>query len=96
MTKRTCNYLGCDRPAEFELWDEQERRPDVGATDACIDHVGYLVGSLPPVLPIGPWRLISIKPVIVPSNISADEANKCYGEDYWKDWEYEGESLTPE
>lgn len=55
---RYCCFLGCPKPAEFEIWDENERRPDIGATDACEDHVGALLGSLPPVEPTGPWRVV--------------------------------------
>lgn len=54
---RQCAAIGCDRPAEFEIYDQQERRPDVGFTDACEDHVGLLLGSVPPVLPVGPWSV---------------------------------------
>lgn len=57
-TKRKC--AGCDKDAEFEIHDEQEQRPGMGVTDACEEHIGMLLGSVPPTEPKGPWRIILI------------------------------------
>ena len=61
MTTRECLFVGCSKIAEFEIYDSNERRPDCGATDACEEHVGALLGSLPPTQPIGPWTVITIR-----------------------------------
>ena len=61
MEKRECCFVGCGKPATFEIYDENERRPDCACTDACDDHVGRLLGSVPPTNPIGPWRVIAIE-----------------------------------
>ncbi len=58
---RKCCYIGCKKNAEFEIYDENERRPDCGVTDACEDHIGALLGSLPPTEPKGPWCITVIK-----------------------------------
>ena len=60
MEKRICLKIGCEKTAEFEIWDETERRPDVGPADSCEEHVGTLLGSVPPTDPVGPWRVIAI------------------------------------
>jgi len=46
--RRKCCFVGCDLDAEFEIWDQKERRPDIGPTPACELHVGSLLGSVPP------------------------------------------------
>ena len=61
MEKRECLFIGCNKIAEFEIYDSNERRPDTGPTDACIAHVGELLGSVPPVEPVGPWMVYEIK-----------------------------------
>jgi len=57
---RVCCKIGCESVATFEIWDENERRPDIGPTDSCEKHVGDLLGSVPPTEPIGPWRVMVI------------------------------------
>lgn len=59
MTRQCC-AIGCDDAAEFEIWDGNEQRPDVAPTDACERHVGFLLGSVPPTKPTGPWRVCCI------------------------------------
>ena len=61
MNTRICLKVGCDKPAEFEIWDTNERRPECGSTEACITHVGELLGSLPPTKPTGPWTIFCIE-----------------------------------
>jgi hypothetical protein len=58
--ERTCCFLGCKKKAEFEIHDQGERRPGVGVTDACKDHVGDLIGSVVPTKPRGPWTVVII------------------------------------
>jgi len=53
--------IGCQADAEYEIFDENERRPDCGYTDACAKHVGELLGSVPPTQPVGPWRVFCIE-----------------------------------
>jgi hypothetical protein len=48
MEKRECLFLGCEKEAEFEIYDAAERRPDVGPTDSCEEHVGFLLGHVEP------------------------------------------------
>lgn len=57
--KRHCCYPGCGKRAEFEIYDSNDRRPDQG-TEACEDHLGHLVGGVPPVEPVGPWLVYPI------------------------------------
>lgn len=59
--ERKCCFTGCEKKAEFEIYDENERRPDIGEIDACEEHVGELLGSISPTEPTGPWRVIPIK-----------------------------------
>lgn len=59
--KRTCCHVGCGKDAEFVIYDSNDRRPDMGFTDACTDHVGHLLGSVPPVEPKGPWSVVCIE-----------------------------------
>lgn len=60
-TNRVCCHVGCNKPAVFEIYDNNDSRPDgSGITDACEDHVGTLLGSVPPVNPAGPWTVVSI------------------------------------
>lgn len=42
--KLECCYIGCNYSADFEIIDMAERRPDVGFTLACENHVGALLG----------------------------------------------------
>ena len=60
-TDSTCCCLECGKPAEFEIWDQNERRPDCGSTLACEQHVGVLLGSVPPTKPTGPWAVYAIE-----------------------------------
>jgi len=50
----------CSGPAEFEIFDHNERRPDCGSTLACEKHVGSLLGSVPPTKPTGPWTVVAL------------------------------------
>lgn len=52
-----CSFKGCYKPAEFGIYDSNDHRPDSGPTFSCVDHVGHLLGSLPPVEPKGPWHV---------------------------------------
>jgi hypothetical protein len=62
--KRTCCFVDCPKDAEYEIHDQGERRPGVGATDSCKDHVGDLIGSVIPTKPTGPWIVVVVdKPV---------------------------------
>ena len=67
--RRSCFFVGCDKSPEFEIWDENENCPDIGPTDACIDHVGQLLGSVPPTEPKS-WRVVHIK-------IGTEENDDC-------------------
>jgi hypothetical protein len=58
--ERHCYHLGCGKNAAFEIYDNNERRPDCSFTDACEEHVGALLGSLPPTEPKGPWTVVAI------------------------------------
>jgi hypothetical protein len=61
--------LGCEKEAEFSIYDQQEHRPGVGVTFACVEHVGALLGSVPQSEPMsncvtlrkdmghGPWTV---------------------------------------
>lgn len=57
---RVCCLIGCDKKATVEIYDGNERRPDCGVTDSCDDHVGHLLGSVPPTSPTGPWTVVLI------------------------------------
>ncbi len=39
-----CCFIGCGEPAEFEIIDQADRRPDCAVTHACEMHVGALLG----------------------------------------------------
>ena len=57
--KTKCCYIGCERDAEFEVWDTNDSRPDSqGVTQACVGHLGALIGSCPPVEAAGPWTVV--------------------------------------
>lgn len=58
---RRCCFIGCEKKAEFEILDENEIRHDCATTDSCEDHVGNLIGSIPPTEPRGPWIVNFIK-----------------------------------
>ncbi len=59
---RMCCFDNCDKPAEYEIFDNNDPDPYGSYTDSCTDHVGHLLGSIPPVEPIGPW---SVQPIQV-------------------------------
>lgn len=50
-----CAHVSCTDRAVFQIFDFNERRPDVTGTLSCEQHVGFLLGSVPPVKPEGPW-----------------------------------------
>jgi len=52
-----CQVEGCGKDAVFAIFDTQERRPDITGTLACEDHLGSLIGSVPPTSPDGPWSI---------------------------------------
>ena len=52
-----CCKPGCDREADYEIVDTNEPRSPEAFTQACVDHVGALLGSLPPTKPTGPWSV---------------------------------------
>ena len=54
----TCQL--CEKPAEFEIHDHNERRPDVGGGVACVDCLGQMIGSVPPTPPTGPWTVVAL------------------------------------
>jgi len=56
-----CCYPNCGKPADYIIFDTQERQPGAGETHACTDHVGFLLGSIPPTEPIGPWSIYPIR-----------------------------------
>jgi hypothetical protein len=58
---RYCCFPNCEKEAEFEIYDQNERRPDIGVTDSCQDHVGHLLGSVPPTESTGRWTVREIK-----------------------------------
>lgn len=55
--KRHCCFIGCSKPAEFQITDEGETMIYDAMTDSCEDHLGVLIGSVPPTEPKGPWRI---------------------------------------
>ena len=58
---RGCCNIGCDKDAEFEIYDSNEVSACQSPTDACEEHVGNLLGSIPPTEPIGPWTVVPIR-----------------------------------
>lgn len=58
--KRVCCFVGCEKTATVEIYDTNESRPDCGATDSCDDHVGHLLGSVPPTISTGQWTVVLI------------------------------------
>ena len=52
-----CQVDDCGLPAVFEIIDSNEHRPDHCGTLTCENHLGHLVGSVPPTLPDGPWTV---------------------------------------
>jgi len=58
--KNRCCAKGCEKYAEFEILDTNEKRPELGNTYACEDHVGALLGSVHPTTATGPWTVFFI------------------------------------
>ncbi len=58
-SSKRCCFVGCDKAAEFEIYDSNDKR-DCNYTHACTDHVGHLLGSVPPTKPDGPWTIVII------------------------------------
>lgn len=50
-----CCNVGCLAPADFEVEDQGEERPDMRLTYSCELHLGAMVSSVPPTKPGGPW-----------------------------------------
>jgi len=78
----------CTAQADFEILDEGERRPDMGVTYSCSQHVGTLIGSTPPTDSIGPWQVKAINDPVITccyirnANLAAEvakEARKHFG-----------------
>jgi hypothetical protein len=58
MTTPHCCYAGGPRhPAEWEITDEGELRPDLAVTHACSAHLADMISSIPPTKPVGPWTV---------------------------------------
>jgi len=58
-----CCEPGCGAPAEFEIHDTNDHRPEAPPI-SCAKHLGGFMSSAPPVEPEGPWSVYNyIKPV---------------------------------
>lgn len=62
--KIMCCAVGCDAPAEFEIYDSNEHRADIGPVASCEKDVGGLIGSAPPTEPSGPWMVYAINTIV--------------------------------
>lgn len=56
-----CCYPSCSRPAEFDVHDNNEQRPDLDLL-ACSEHLSDALGSVPPTEPTGPWTVSLLSP----------------------------------
>jgi len=56
-TPHCCHSGEPNHPADWEITDEGERRPDLGVTYSCHEHLAELIGSVPPTKPVGPWTV---------------------------------------
>jgi hypothetical protein len=66
-----CQANGCGARAVFEIFDTNEQRPDHCGTLACQDHLGSLVGSVPPTEPEGPWTVYNYPYVAAQARVKA-------------------------
>lgn len=58
MSKPYCCHVGEARhPADWEITDEGEKRPDLGIIHSCHKHLAEMIGSIPPTTPAGPWTV---------------------------------------
>jgi len=56
MNHPHCCHIGEPKhPADLEITDEGERRPDMAITHSCHEHLAEMIGSVPPTEPVGPW-----------------------------------------
>lgn len=40
---RTCCFVGCEKPAAFEIYSNYDMPDGTDITDSCMDHVGHLL-----------------------------------------------------